>query len=295
MLRPLLLGLLLPFPLFPQYPLIQQTKVYKDNIYRQQQKEVEAWYYNEVRELPAPPLSIYRYNPQQGETLVILASLFNLNMETIATLNGIENITDLKGGKELLIPSSPGIFIDKESQSSWFSSLRKILEPQNKQSLVLFIQGERRRVEYFPGARLPREHMQEFIEKRFSSPLAARTITSPFGFRNHPVSKVWSFHRGTDYRAPLGTAVFSPADGEISRTGELADYGIYVIVRHNGGYTTMYAHLNRVVVKKGDFVRRGDKIAETGNTGISTGPHLHFEVHKGGRPLDPEDLIRAQP
>lgn len=114
--------------------------------------------------------------------------------------------------------------------------------------------------------------------------------TAKWGSRVHPILKRVHSHTGIDYAVPIGTPVYAPADGVADFTGNgyNGGYGIMVKLEHSFGFKTFYAHLNKIVVKKGEFVRRGQLIAYTGNTGRSTGPHLHYEIRHLGRDLDPE-------
>lgn len=117
-------------------------------------------------------------------------------------------------------------------------------------------------------------------------PVADAGVTSPFGQRFHPVLKRNIFHNGVDLRARY-VPLYAPADGTVSTAGWMSGYGQIIIIRHRDGYETRHAHLNKMYVKSGDRVRSGQLIGETGQTGRVTGPHLHFEVRKNGRPLDP--------
>lgn len=114
--------------------------------------------------------------------------------------------------------------------------------------------------------------------------------TAKWGSRVHPILKRVHSHTGIDYGVPIGTPVYAPADGVADFTGNgyNGGYGIMVKLEHSFGFKTFYAHLNKIVVKKGEFVRRGQLIAYTGNSGRSTGPHLHYEIRYLGRDLDPE-------
>lgn len=112
-------------------------------------------------------------------------------------------------------------------------------------------------------------------------------VTYGFGYRVHPIYKRRLFHKGIDIAAPTGTLVRAAAAGRVLRAGPCGTYGRIVELDHAGGLTTLYAHCSRVLVKPGDMVRVGQKIAEVGSTGLSTGPHLHFEVSVGGKPVDP--------
>ena len=113
------------------------------------------------------------------------------------------------------------------------------------------------------------------------------TLTSPFGYREHPVEGEERFHYGIDIGAASGTDIGCFADGTVTAVGESSSYGKYVTVAHQGGFSTLYAHCSRILAASGDQVREGDVIAQVGETGIATGPHLHFELHKGGEYLNP--------
>jgi murein DD-endopeptidase MepM/ murein hydrolase activator NlpD len=112
-------------------------------------------------------------------------------------------------------------------------------------------------------------------------------ITSDFGMREHPIFKRILFHAGTDFSAPVGTKVMATADGTVAFSGFDKGYGKKVIVNHAHGYQTVYAHLSKTLIRQGQHVSRGDVIAFSGNTGVSTGPHLHYEVHKNNVQVNP--------
>lgn len=113
------------------------------------------------------------------------------------------------------------------------------------------------------------------------------TLSSGFGYREHPVEGEERFHYGVDLAAETGTEVDCFADGTVTAVGESSSYGRYCMVAHEGGYTTLYAHCSRVTASSGAAVRRGEKIAEVGETGMATGPHLHFELQRDGAYLNP--------
>ncbi|MDY0343877.1 MAG: M23 family metallopeptidase [Lentimicrobium sp.] len=115
-----------------------------------------------------------------------------------------------------------------------------------------------------------------------------KRIGSHFGYRTDPFYKVMKFHEGIDFTATVGTDIYSTGDGvvvkvERSTTG----YGNCIEIEHGFGYTTLYAHMSKMDVKRGDRVKRGQVIGHVGNTGKSTAPHLHYEVHKNRKPIDP--------
>jgi len=125
--------------------------------------------------------------------------------------------------------------------------------------------------------------------------MAYSEFSSRFGWRENPILKRKEFHAGTDLRAPIGTPVLAPADGVVKfvQYNQNSGYGNVVSLSHNYGFESYYAHLmNKPIVKEGQFVKKGDVIAYSGNSGMSTGPHLHYEIKFIGRLLDPETFLR---
>ena len=116
-----------------------------------------------------------------------------------------------------------------------------------------------------------------------------KRVASGYGMRVDPVYHVRRFHRGMDFSAPTGTEVFATGNATVKFTGWKQGYGNTIILDHGFGYETLYAHLHKSLVRKGQKVRRSDIIALVGNTGKSTGPHLHYEVHLDGKPVDPRN------
>lgn len=116
-----------------------------------------------------------------------------------------------------------------------------------------------------------------------------KRIASGFGYRIHPIYKVRKLHAGLDFSAPVGTPIYATGDGKITvaRTTNGSGYGRYVQIDHGFGYETLYGHMNRVVVRRGQSVKRGDIIGYVGNSGRSTAPHLHYEVIRNGAKINP--------
>ncbi len=116
-----------------------------------------------------------------------------------------------------------------------------------------------------------------------------KRVASGYGMRIDPVYHIRKFHQGMDFTAPTGTEVFATGNAKVSFVGWKQGYGNTVILDHGFGYQTLYAHLFKALVRKGQKVRRSDIIALVGNTGKSTGPHLHYEVRLNGKPVDPRN------
>jgi murein DD-endopeptidase MepM/ murein hydrolase activator NlpD len=124
-------------------------------------------------------------------------------------------------------------------------------------------------------------------------PTMTRTITSPFGYRIDPINGLPSFHSGIDFGASLGDDVFATADGTVVSVGKDASHGNNIVINHGQGLKTWYMHLSKILVAEGDQVTKGQKIGLVGNTGRSTGAHLHYEVLKNGQSIDPKPYLQT--
>ena len=154
--------------------------------------------------------------------------------------------------------------------------------------------------------RSPSGHWDFYNEKGQSlrktvlrSPLQFAKVTSYFGRRFHPILRTWRQHTGIDYGAPTGTPVSAIADGTVTMARRNGGYGNFVQIRHAGGLISCYGHLSRygAGIRSGRNVRQGQTVGYVGMTGLATGPHLHFEVRQGGKPVNPLKVIppRAEP
>ncbi|MEH0007462.1 MAG: M23 family metallopeptidase [Flavobacteriales bacterium] len=112
-------------------------------------------------------------------------------------------------------------------------------------------------------------------------------VSSGFGMRLHPILKVMRMHTGIDFSAKRGAPIYATGDGVVAYTKHSPSYGNEILIKHGFGYQTRYAHMLKYIVRKGQKIKRGDCIGYVGNTGISTGSHLHYEVLKNGKPVDP--------
>ena len=125
-----------------------------------------------------------------------------------------------------------------------------------------------------------------------ASPMPYSRRTSGFGMREHPILQTMRAHMGVDYAAPVGTSVIAVADGVVAESSFQGGYGNMVVIQHNANQSTAYAHLSRMNVRKGQAIKQGDVVGAVGSTGLSTGPHLHFEFRINGRHVDPLTLAQ---
>jgi len=130
------------------------------------------------------------------------------------------------------------------------------------------------------------------VNTAFSQPLYGN-ISSHFGERIHPISGEHKHHNGVDIVAGYGANISAAAPGKVTFSGPMGNYGNTVIIEHNNGYSTLYAHTSELLVEVGQGVRRGDIIAKVGSSGRSTGPHLHFELINGGKRVDPMKYFKG--
>ncbi|MGB5157015.1 M23 family metallopeptidase [Desulfobacterium sp. N47] len=117
------------------------------------------------------------------------------------------------------------------------------------------------------------------------------SITSTFGYRTSPFTGSREFHKGVDIAAPEGTPIVATANGIVSETGYIGGLGNAIVINHGHGILTYYGHTSKVLKSPGSFVKRGEIIARIGNTGRSTGPHVHYEVHLNGVPVNPSNYL----
>lgn len=133
---------------------------------------------------------------------------------------------------------------------------------------------------------------QSIVKALLRTPVDGAKISSRFGMRSHPILGFSRLHAGVDFAAPPGTPIYAAGNGTVQFAGVKGGYGNYVMIRHNNMFSTAYAHMRGFsrAARVGNRVRQGEVIGFVGTTGMSTGPHLHYEVHKGGRPINPTDV-----
>lgn len=160
-------------------------------------------------------------------------------------------------------------------------------------SMVSLVQDRQRKLEVIEDVIMEKDLTAQVMPSGW--PVRAGYITSRFGFRVHPTKKRRLFHEGVDFASPRGTPVVAVADGVVTFSGRKGGYGRMVDIRHVNGLVTRYAHNQDNLVKEGQMVRQGQRIATVGSSGTATGPHVHFEVRKDGKAVDPFRYIDRQP
>jgi murein DD-endopeptidase MepM/ murein hydrolase activator NlpD len=261
-----------------------------DFIYVQQQEQLAESYAALHNGKRPPELVIYSYTVKSTVDIFSLAARLNLPYETIATLNRLDRSRSFLPGERVLAPSVPGLFVPTSAGSD-LDLLLSYRDPASSSVVALSAKGGTSSLRFFPGARFSPEERALFLGALFRFPLPSGVLTSSFGLRQSPISHHMAMHTGIDLAAPQGTDVYAARDGRVSESGVNAVLGQYVIIAHEGGWSTVYGHLSQRRVRLNDRVESGMIIGNVGSTGESTGPHLHFEVRNRGEARDPESLI----
>jgi len=236
------------------------------------------------------------YVVQQGDTISGIAYKMGLrNIGTIFSCNNITNARRVMSGTHLIIPSMDGIvYVVKKGDSigsigkHFGVSIEALLDSNDIKDEDLKV-GDKI---FIPGASLAKDEIRKAMGELFIYPIRGGRLTSYFGYRKDPFTGRKSFHSGIDLAAPEGTPVKVILDGTVSEVSYSRVFGNYVIVRHENGYQTLYGHLSAFKTKKGKTVTQGEVIALVGNTGMSTGPHVHLSIYKHGKLLDPLSVLR---
>ncbi|MFW5728047.1 MAG: LysM peptidoglycan-binding domain-containing M23 family metallopeptidase [Spirochaetota bacterium] len=265
------------------YPRIEAAR-HGDPVYQQQQAGVEEFYRTGGE---ATCLTVYRYAPRRGESLIRVASQFGLPYSAVASLNRLDGNDPLPS--ELLIPNMPGLFVAEEPQSDTEAVIaaRRAEVASRQTPITVEVAGHAARFVFLPGQDFDRVERLSYLEILFRRPVRDTRISSYYGYRLSPFTGRQSFHSGVDFVAPTGTPVLAAREGTTIAVGYHAVYGQYVRLRHEGGYETFYGHLDEVNVELNQQVSSGMILGTVGNTGLSTGPHLHFEIRLNGESRDP--------
>ncbi|MBR1670251.1 MAG: M23 family metallopeptidase [Butyrivibrio sp.] len=256
------------------------------------------------------------YEVQAGDTLSTIALRFGLSVDDLVSMN--ENLEDanttIRVQDNLIVTvPEPELSVSYKVQEyyeedyeaevqyvyndTWYTTQTKVIqEPSAGHRKVVAL------VSYTDGSEEGREIVKEeisymavpkIIEKgtivppTYIKPISGGRLTSGFGKRSRPTKGASTYHKGVDWATPVGTSVVASSSGTVTRAGWGSGYGYCVYIRHPDGRETRYGHLSKVLVSVGQSVSQGQRIALSGNTGVSTGPHLHFEILVNGSQVNP--------
>ena len=230
---------------------------------------------------------------EEGETLSSIASLLGVSVKQIMASNRIRSPEAIRPGETLRVPKEGILHLIKEGQTltdislTYAVPIEEITAANGISDPGMIYAGEEILIPQVVAS--PWEnviYLSKGEETRFIWPLTGEVV-SKFGWRVHPVLGYHHHHNGIDIDVPVGTTVYAAAMGKVTYVGEEEGYGTLVILEHAEGYYTAYGHLSSILVYARQFVEAGQPIAESGNSGISSGPHLHFEVCNREFPVDP--------
>ena len=248
---------------------------------------------------PKPSVSVNTYRIKRNDSLWTIAAKNKVDLYTLLTFNKLKNANLIQKGQTIRIPDTPGILhtVQKNETLEDIALRYQVgLSTVIKANAIIdpdFIQANTDL--FLPHATLTNRFRKQLLNKhvnpKFILPARGR-ISDGYGYRIHPVLKRRRLHKGVDIAAKTGTAVRASARGRVSFSGTMGGYGKLIIIDHVGGYETRYAHNSRLLVKQGQRVRQGQKIALVGNTGLTTGPHLHFEIRKHQKATNPKTYLR---
>lgn len=260
------------------------------------------------------------YEVVSGDSLLKIAKSYNLTLDELLAMNtGLKDANStIRPGDELVVTvpepelsvlwqkevyyeedyQAPVQYIDNDS---WYTTQTKVLQdPSDGHRKVVAV------ISYRNDTETQREIIMEEVTKEpiakivergtkipptYIRPISGGYTSSNFGPRTAPTAGASTYHKGVDLVTPIGTVVSASCGGKVVTAGWLSSYGYVVIIDHPDGRQTRYAHLSKIYVKVGDYVKQGTKIALSGNSGISTGPHLHFEMRINGTPVNPLKYI----
>ena len=244
-------------------------------------------------ELEPLPLDIKQYRVRAGDNLSVIAQRFGLTLDTVASLNRTAGVGVhlLAVGEMIQLPNQDGIYLpvgnDLDALSLRHGVLPETVLSTNRVTRDVLQPATEL---FFPGVQHSGRELTLAIGAAFERP-ANGWVSSGFGPGIDPFTGRRSFHRGIDIAASRGTPVRATQGGRVAAVGRGAVLGNYIIVSHFAGYSSLYGHLDRIYVSRGQTVRRGETVGRIGSTGRSTGPHLHFEIRRGNIKLNPARLI----
>ena len=247
--------------------------------------------------IPGAPVEGVWYQVKPGDTLASIARHHSVEWQDLQRINAISSPRHLQIGRKIRLQGSntlptPG----SPTREVWYS-----VRPGDTLSSIAYRHNvEWRDLQRVNGISSPR-HLQIGRKIRipngeppfaFGYPLRIPlVVTSKYGYRNHPVTSRYQLHEGIDFRAAVGTRVYASRAGKVIFAGYRNGYGKVIGIEHEDDFTTWYGHLSRIKVSVGQTLAAGKIIGLSGNTGLSTGPHLHFEVRYKGRSENPTNHI----
>ena len=264
----------------------------EDPLFRQLVEDVAGFYQLLAKREPFPAPAFFRYTLKDEDDLFTVASRATIYQDTLSTLNRVSSNMEFKTLHEILIPNATGLFLPARPETDIEILMYSARESQIEEALSVSIASDNAdEFLFFPGEKYNALERSYFLGILFRLPIRKGYITSKFGYRNHPIEGHLSFHNGIDIAAPLGTEVMAAKEGEILKAAFNEQLGNHVVISHSSGHSTIYGHLSIIDVTVHQKVQTGAVIGFVGSTGVSTGPHLHFEIRQDGTAKNPSLLM----
>jgi murein DD-endopeptidase MepM/ murein hydrolase activator NlpD len=273
-------------------------ELYNDKFSEVCKRDKELGYIYLRKKLQAKDLGIALYRIEMGENFWTVAKRYGVNIDTIIGAN--PELEDLKAfkGKELIVLSKRGVIHEVKDKDESLDLLAELYKTDKeiirKANGIVFGSIKEGELLFIPGAKpvYMNENLQKLFAKRsmFRSPISG-VYTSLFGTRTHPVTGEVRGHNAVDIRSKIGTWVGASADGTVVFAGWQDNLGYCIKIQHKDGYTSIYGHLSKIYIRPWQKVFAGKLIGKTGNSGRTTGPHLHFAVYKNGKAVNPMDFL----
>lgn len=255
-----------------------------------------------------PPPGFKVHKVQKGQTLSEVGQVYGISVEGLIGANtNLNSIDSVPQGLDLLIPPSAGLVVEVNDLEDIISAMKdfkvdsirvakanKIESPADIHEQKLIFLPDVRPIRALARLEFVRrqEALERAMEQRYTWPIEGQgRISEYYGRRAKYIHGAAMQHRGIDIAVPTGTPILAARAGRVTTARYDRVYGNIVKIKHFGGDTTWYAHASKLAVRVGDKVERGDVVAYVGATGLSTGPHLHFEIRSYGRAVDPLNFL----
>ncbi len=242
------------------------------------------------------PVKYIDYTVKKGDTFWDLAKKFKISVDTIYSANKTNNPHFIRIGKKIKIPSQTGLVANVKS----VNDVEKYMNKYDIDKLSILISNGASSLDqiansnevFLPSVELAYSEKMKTYGIDFKKPTYGY-ITSRYGYRLDPFNRTRRFHSGLDIANRTGTRIRASYHGVVIFAGRNGGYGNCIIIKHALGYTTLYGHMSRLAVRKGQYVSKGQIIGYMGSTGRSTGSHLHFEIRRFGKTYNPSLYLRS--
>lgn len=242
------------------------------------------------------PIQFYRYKVKKNDSIIRIAARCSIPYDGIITVNRIISLKDDLTGSYILLPTVPALYLPEEAQNPIEKLILAAIEKEVLPTIEIYItsNNNKRKVFCIPNGMFDGTTRAYLLHPLYRFPLESGILTSSFGKRPSPFTGKPSYHPGIDLAAPTGSPVFACTSGVIKEISYSRIYGNYIILLHQDGKESLYGHLSKVLINLHDKIKSGKIIGEVGSTGLSTGPHLHFEIRVKGVPQDPQTFIEKR-